>query len=117
MMLPAGAPVTVDCMLMRAPEGIASVVPAGGSHVVARPLTVQESALLTWLTRSVSVGTSSGLPADTGCHVLGNSAREVERILPGAGRCGRMRGVIELRRYTAVPGREADVIARFRDHT
>ncbi len=28
-----------------------------------------------------------------------------------------MRGVIELRRYTAVPGREADVIARFRDHT
>ena len=28
-----------------------------------------------------------------------------------------MRDVIELRRYTAVPGREADVIARFRDHT
>src|SRR5262245_58304255 len=60
------------------------------------------------------VGTLPGLPADTGCRFLGKMAPGVEPI---AARTGRIPAVIELRTYTAVPGREVDVIARFRTRT
>jgi hypothetical protein len=57
------------------------------------------------------------LPADTGCRFLGNFAPGVEPIATRRRHAAESRAVIELRTYTAVPGREADVIARFRDRT